>query len=720
MTDRPALHALAEACGVARAYLGYDGTERVAPDATCEALLHALGIDASSEQLAQAARQALQAEAALRPLPAVHVVRAGSPQLTKVSLRLPEGMRGRLGYTLELTLEEGASHALSGTAEAEGESLLLPMPGATELSFGYHGLRCRLERDGETRELDQTLIVAPSTCLRLEELIGERRAPGAWGHVYSLRSRHSWGIGDLGDLNALVRWAGDAGLELVGINPLHATFCSAGEVNPYYPMSRLYREPLYLDVMAVLERAGVTAQEARALTAALGAAQPSAPPHVDYPRVLEAKRRALEAAYRAFALHHRGKSSELGRAYAAYRSREGEALRVFATFCALRDALSADDPRCSDYRAWPEPLRDPRRPAVAAFAHEHADAVDFHAYLQFELEHQLRACRRAARGCGMSIGLYGDLALGDAPASADVWARPSLYARGVQIGAPPDAYSDRGQNWGLIPFNPLALHADRYRALSALLRQAFRHVGALRIDHVMGLLRQFWVPEGAPASEGAYVRFPFEDLAGVLALESRRAGALVVGEDLGVVPDGLRERMRESAMLRSQVLYFEHESASVLRHPRDYARAAFATVGTHDLPTLAGFFQGRDLLLRRRAGNIESDEALARALAQREQAKAGLLSLLRAEGLLPAQPEDPSIEALTEAVYVLLAGAESRLIGLALDDLTLERDGLNLPAATLPEQPNWSRRSSLSLEQLAVDARIARLVRLVTERARQP
>ncbi|MFI5308806.1 MAG: 4-alpha-glucanotransferase, partial [Polyangiales bacterium] len=423
-------------------------------------------------------------------------------------------------------------------------------------------------------------------------------------------------------------------------------------------------------------------------------------------------------AHAVFAQIHRGKGTQLGRAYAAYRSRQGEPLRHFATFCALREQLCAQDSACADFRVWPASLRDPRSNAVERFATEHMENVDFHAYLQFELEQQLEACANTARSAGMAIGLYGDLAVGDAPFSADVWARPELYARGVSIGAPPDTYSERGQSWGIVPLHPIALRADRYRSMTVLLRQALRHVGALRIDHVMGLARQFWVPEGASAQAGAYVAFPFDDLCGLLALESRRARTLVVGEDLGVVPDGFRERMADNAVLRSQVLYFEREWDGAPRSPRSYARGAFATIGTHDLPPIAGFFGDRDLELRRAAGNIETDEALAHARAERASAKTGLLALLRREGLLPEGSGDPPIEELTRALYLLLASGASRLIGLALDDLMLERDALNLPATALSDQPNWSRRTLLSLEQLRRDVRIAELLRTVTQRAR--
>jgi 4-alpha-glucanotransferase len=714
MSLRQEMHTLARRLGVARGYTGYDGRERSVADATLEALLAAMGLDASTEARASEALHEL-ARAELAPgLARVRVARTGAPDLGRVRLRLPEGARGNVRYALELVLEEGQRHTLAGELHAEHESVDLRLPGGAELSFGYHTLHCTLEHAGASSQFTQDLIVAPADCVRVSQLIGERRAVGMWAHLYSLHSARSAGIGDLSDCGRLLRWAADQGLELLGINPLHAVDDASGDSSPYYPLSRLYREPVYIDVDVMLARTGAGAAPNAVERAALNTG-----PDVDYPAVRSHKRIAFELAHRTFADKHRGRRTELGRAYADYRAFQGEPLRHFATFCALREHLRARDPAWADFRAWPSPFQDPRSHEVERFAFEHADEVDFHAYLQFELEQQLQACARAARDCGMSVGLYGDLAVGDAAFSADVWARPELYARRVSIGAPPDAYSERGQSWGIVPFNPLALRADRYREASALFRQAVRHVGALRIDHVMGLARQFWVPDGATAEAGAYVAFPFDDLCGILALESRRARTLVIGEDLGVVPDGFRERMAQNAMLRSQVLYFERDHAGTPRSPRSYARAALATIGTHDLPPIAGFFEGRDLVLRRAGGNIESDDALARARSERTDATVKLIARLRSEGLLPEDGVAPPLEELVRALCLLLASAESRLVGLALDDLTLERDALNLPATVLAERPNWSRRSRLSLEQLVKDARIAEMLRAVIGRARQ-
>jgi 4-alpha-glucanotransferase len=561
-------------------------------------------------------------------------------------------------------------------------------------------------------DANATVEAGDSGCLRPEELLGERKAFGVWTHVYTLRSEASWGLGDCRDLTQLVEWAGRLGLDFVGINPLHATDNGAPEVSPYFPLSRLYGNPIYLHVDTMLARAGASETRARlddrAVVAerhALGAA-----PRVDYARTWALKLPHLEAAHRSFASTHRDQGTGLGRAYAGYLREQGSTLEDFAVFSALREWLLGQDRAFADATRWPAQYRDRKSSAVAAFATERAERVDLHRYLQFELTEQLASCQAAARSAGMAIGLYGDLAVGDAPGSAEVWARPELYARTVSLGAPPDPFSSTGQSWGLLPVRPLAMQRDGYRHYQALLRQAFRNVGALRIDHVMGLERQFWVPSGATARDGAYVRFPLQDLLGVVTRESRGARALVIGEDLGLVPDGFRERMAERGLLRSQVLYFERDWAGEALPPDAYARGALVTTGTHDLAPLLGFLQARDLELLDRIGRFDDPAARERAFADRTRFRASLLGLFHRHGLLSDQPDLSPVD-LVRAAYRLLARTPAQLVGIALDDLCLEEEALNVPAVSVPGAPNWSRRSRLRLEELDRDEDIARLVR---------
>ena len=711
MSDLPALSALCAHAGVETSYVAYDGQQRLVPVDTQRALLAALGCDGASEARARDTLAALQSAESASPLAPVGVLTAGAPGHPRVEVQLPVHDGAELRYSLQLQLEDGRSYRGEGHAHASPR-LTLPLPERAELPLGYHRLHCELHLHGQTVQAEQSLIVTPGRCLGVSELIGDRRALGLWTHLYSLRAEHGWGIGDFRDLRALLSWAGGHGLELVGINPLHATDPGAPEVNPYFPLSRLFRSPLYLDVEAVVAAVGSSAGAALIQSAELQSqrAELQQRPRIDYLAVHALKRRVLLAAHDDFARNEGLRQSPLGRAFAAFRAHEGPALDDFARFCTVRERLLSEDPACADFRNWPADLRDPRSASVADFAASVPGALDFHAFLQFQLELQLNECRQQAQRAGMAIGMYGDLALGDAPSSADIWAAPERYGQGASVGAPPDPYSDSGQGWGLVPLHPLRIRAEGYRGFVALVRRAFRQMGMLRMDHVMGLSRQFWVPDGARAIDGGYVRFPQDDLLGILALESRRAHALVVGEDLGVVPSGLREEMAARNVLRSQVLYFERDHQGAFVPPRHYAAGAFVSLGTHDLPTLSGWVEGRDLRVRRAAGNFEGDAELRKAQSERDYAVRQLKYALRATGFLAELPEPPSLEALTAAVHRWLATAQSRLIGLGLDDLTLEPDALNTPATLLAQAPNWSRRNTMTLEALAADPRIAGLL----------
>ncbi|HSJ98501.1 MAG TPA: 4-alpha-glucanotransferase, partial [Myxococcota bacterium] len=325
----------------------------------------------------------------------------------------------------------------------------------------------------------------------------------------------------------------------------------------------------------------------------------------------------------------------------------------------------------------------------------------FRAWLQFELERQLAAAAERGRAAGLAIGVYQDLAVGSASDSADTWMAQGLFARGATVGAPPDDYAPDGQNWGLPPLDPHRLRADGYRHWSRLLRAGFAHAGALRIDHAMGMMRLFWIPEGRPGSEGTYVHARSDEMLGVLALESRRAGALVIAEDLGTVPPEFREELAEWAVLSSAVAYFERDDG-VFRPAAAYPPRALATVQTHDLVPLAGHRDGADLRIRRSVGQIPDDAALAEALAEREREHAALLARLREEGLLPAGAE-PSPAELCVAVHAFLASTPSALVAASLDDLAGEAEPVNVPGVPVDRHRSWSRRMTVSLEALRSD-----------------
>lgn len=689
MTRHSALRALALRSGILASYIDAGQVERPTSDDTRVALLHAMGIAASDERAAQRALDRLDTEQREQVLEPVTVIVGDAPGA--LQMRLPDGAAAE--YTLELTLEDRTVRSSQGTVRGPEATLALPHP----LPLGYHQLRLAVHAAGWTREAAQTVVVAPARCAGADRL--ERaRATGVLANLYTVRSDSNWGCGDLGDLRRLAHWAAAAGAAFVGINPLHALRNRGAEISPYSPVSRLYHNPIYLDVPALPELAEAPEAAALLASADLAAARDAlrAGPLVDYESVMNLKRRVLEPMHRAFARLHRDRPTPRGEAYTRYRQRHGKSLDQFAIFCALDAQMSVAGPHgpVPDWHAWPAALRDPNSGAVAEFARANAEAVDFHRYLQFALDEQL-----AAAGEGLAVGIYRDLAVGSAPNGSDTWAWPALFARDATVGAPPDAFAGDGQDWGFPPVVPQALRADRYHYWTRLLRAGFAHGGALRLDHVLGLFRLFWVPAGASPAHGAYIRYPADDLLAIVALESHRHNAVVVGENLGTVPPEVGPAMERWGLLGSAVTYFERDADGGFLAPERYPARALVTAGTHDHVPLAGFWSGRDLEIRRAIGVLADDAALDRARAERASDRRALVARLTTEGLLPAGPA-PDAAAIVRGVHALLARTPTRMAGAALDDLALETDPVNIPGTTEARYPNWRRKMHRSLDDL--------------------
>jgi 4-alpha-glucanotransferase len=699
--------ALAAALGVLPEYHDVGGRLHRLPDATRDRVLAAFGVRAAGDAEARETLDALHAEQAARALAPTCVAVAGAPgaPLTVVARAAADA---EVEYALWWRGEgEGAERlAAEGRARADAAGQLTLTADGLAPPLGYHDLRLALRDPSGARESAQRLIVVPPRCASPEDVLGGERVAGLTANLYTVRSARNWGVGDLTDLRALVRFAADAGAAFVGVNPLHALRNADGDVSPYSPVSRLFRNVLYVDVEAVPELAD--SDEARALLAspalrdALGRLR--AATHVDYAGVMARKRPVLEALHRAFRARPAGDARRA--AYEGWAARQGAALERFATFQALDEHF-----RSQGYGWWPEwpaDVRDPRAPGVAAFRAEHAERVDFHRWCQFELERQLAGVAAEARALGLPVGLYEDLAIGASPAGSDVWSEPDLFLRDVSVGAPPDPLGPEGQNWGLPAVDPRRLRARGYDFWAALVRNALRHAGALRIDHVLGLFRQFWIPEGMSGAEGAYVRFPAHDLLGVLALESVRANALVVGEDLGTVPEEVPPALAKWGVLSSKVLVFEREHDGAFRAPRQYPRMALATANTHDLAPLAGYWEARDVARRREVGLLRGDEEVERALHERARDRAALLQLLVDEALLPPAVLDGDPAAVDEArvraaVHALLRRTPSWLVGLSLDDLVGEAEPVNVPGVGTDRFPAWQRRLRVPVEALADD-----------------
>lgn len=537
-----------------------------------------------------------------------------------------------------------------------------------------------------------------------------------WGiavQLYALRSAHNWGIGDFTDLAALLRGAAVLGAAAIGINPLHALFPGRPDhASPYSPSSRHFFNPLYLDVEAIEDFAACDEARARVagriFQAKLRAARKAA--HVDYAAVAALKWPVLRMLYRSFrnrCLAPRGHPR--AEAFRTFQREQGQALRRFAIFHALAETQGRDD-----WRSWPEPLQDPASKAVTAFAKEHNEAVEFHEYLQWQAALQLEIIDAAARDARMSIGLYADLAVGANPAGAEVWSAQRAFVRGVSLGAPPDPLNLSGQDWGLPPPDPITLADSDGQMMADLLDANMCHTGALRIDHILGLMRLYWIPAGAPPGEGAYVRYPWRTLLDVVARESRRHRCLVVGEDLGTVPAGLRSAMRRAGILSYRLLCFEERDG---RFPaaRDYPAPALVAFGTHDLPPLPMWWAGEDIALRERLGLWPNRRRRDEEVRQRKQARHALFEVLRQENLIDGYRTPKA--APVEAAYTYLARTRCKLLMVSFEDVLDQHVQVNVPGTT-DEHPNWRARLPYSIDEALGHPRMRRIAAMLDESGR--
>jgi 4-alpha-glucanotransferase len=701
---RPALHALAEKLGIQASYVDQTGEAlRVTSDETREALLSAMGFDVATEERAAAALRALRVAERRQLIEPVRVVRQRDRRaLSRVAVRVPTTRAESVEWTLTLRTEDGMETRWTGTTHGgRAHRLRIELPVVPPL--GYHDLTIELDAGRRVRAATQRLIVVPAQCVAPEVRLQGRRGFGITANLYTVRSGKNWGVGDLGDLATIAEWLAHQGGAFVGVNPLHALRNEGYDVSPYSPISRLFRNPIYLRVESIPEFAHD--EQARALVASAelqeALAELRGADMVDYGRVTALRAPVLESLHRAFVAREVGRGSVRARAYGLFVEREDPHLTQFATFMAISEREGPDA------RQWPEELRDARGAAVARLGRELAERVDYHRWLQFEIDRQLGRASLDAASEGLMLGLYQDLAVGSAPSGADVWANPELFVQGATVGAPPDMYSDEGQNWGLPAINPHVLRATGYDYWVRLLRAGFRHTGALRIDHALGLFRMFWVPLGQSARHGAYMTSFSEELFGILALESVRHGALVVGEDLGTVPPEVPKVLERWGVLGSTVLVFERDFfTGRFRPASEYRRMTLATVNTHDLPPLVGWMEGRDIMLRAELGDLANPAQAAAMRDGRWHDRVALVESLIEAGLLPESArENVTSDELIAAVHSFIRRTPSALVGLSLDDLAHEQAPVNIPGIWQDKYPSWSRRMREPLEVLLSEQR---------------
>jgi 4-alpha-glucanotransferase len=692
-----ALEQLAAYTGILPSYVGFDGKPKDTPDETKRALLAVMGLRADTAQAARDQLAALQDEDLTAPLDPVLVCHHGKPN--KLAVRAPR-RGGAVRWRVDIRSERGRIASREGLYDGGGP-LEIDLP---NFGTGYYDVRIRMTSRRAEAEATQLLIVAPERCVAPRDLLGDRKAIGVYANLYSVRSDRNWGVGDVGDLETLTRWVASLGGSFVGLNPLHALLNRGGDISPYGPVTRLWRNPIYIDVDRVPELIiGRSADRLRKpeIEAALSPLRQSS--RVQYQQAWAMKSLALDRLFTAFLdLRSRHATHPRVAAFNEFVARGGRWLDDYATWMAIAESRNE-----WTWKMWPGELQDRESQAVQRFAAEHSRRVEFFKWAQFELDRQLGEVADACRSNGMEIGLYQDLAVGSSGTGSDAWAQRGLFREGATIGAPPDPYSDFGQNWGLPPVDPRALRHDRYRYFIQLVRAGFRHAGALRMDHVMGLFRLFWIPQGATGRDGAYVRYPSDDLLGILALESQRHKALVVGEDLGVVPPEVPPAMEKWGLLSSRVLYFEREDGGGFKPQSAYPEMALASVNTHDMPTIAGFWAGRDIELRRSLGLVAESDC-AGAAAQRDHEKRKLLDRLREDAALPLH-EHPSLDGagvatVKKGLHDFLCSSGSALVALSLDDLGDELEPINVPGVAMDQYPCWSRKMHRTIPEIAATA----------------
>ncbi|GAA3832063.1 4-alpha-glucanotransferase [Streptomyces chiangmaiensis] len=677
--DGTPLARLAALHGVATSYRPSPDRTVAASDTAVTAALAALGVDAGTPDAVRHALAARESELRDRLLPPTVVCWGGRPPAALASL--PDGSR------IRIETEQGETRA-----------------SAEQLPPGVHALHVTAP-DGRTARAH--LVAAPA---RLP--LPPARSYGLLVQLYSLLSQRSWGMGDLGDLAELTAWAGRAlGAGFVQVNPLHAAVPGAPtDPSPYRPSSRRFPDPVHLRVEDVPEFPHVEDQtRLRTLLERAARLRESVVDKgelIDRDAVWELKREALEL------VHAVPLGPGRRAAYADFLAQEGEVLEDYATWCALAESYG------TDWHGWPPGLRDPRSPETARARAELMDRIDFHSRLAWLTDAQLGTAQRTARDAGMAVGLIHDLAVGVHPGGADAWAQQEYLAAGMSVGAPPDAFNARGQDWGLPPWRPDRLAASGYAPFRRLLRALLRHAGALRIDHVMGLFRLWWVPQGQPPTEGTYVRYDAEAMLAVLVLEASRAGSLVIGEDLGTVEPGVRETLHERGVLGTSVLWFERdwEGTGQPLPPERWRADCLATATTHDLPSTAARLTGEHVELRDRLGLLTRPLDQERAAAATDTGE--WLALLSRLGLLKGASGGVSVvseEREIQAVHRFLLRTPARLIGVWLPDAVGDRRPQNLPG-TWDEYPNWrlpiadAEGQPVTLEDLAASPRLHALV----------
>lgn len=719
MNQDNALKQVAEMAKIADRYVSAWGSEAQVEDDTIRHLLASLGYDTSSDEALLQSAEKKHKKDVVDPVLVVHQSAAIEvPLYLGVSARESE-FDWRLQTEQGEVLEGYLQSQIVRDERAEGGPLVFALP--NDLPLGYHTLL--IARKRRKAPYQMTLIVTPQACYKQPALAQGKKLWGPSIQLYTLRTQHNWGMGDFGDLKQLVADIASRGGDFVGLNPIHALFPANPEgASPYSPSSRRWLNILYIDVSSVPEFAlSAEAQQKVGSPEFQLRLQKVRDAHwVNYSEVAELKMSVLPLLFAEFKKRHLDKHSDRAHAFLNFVEQGGESLLHQAAFDALHAELHAEDASVWGWPVFPDKYRRFDSAAVQKFIDEQKDQVHLYMYLQWIADAQIHEAQSLAEEKGMAVGLYRDLAVGVADSGSETWADQGNLLQDVSIGAPPDVLGPLGQNWGLPPLNPQVLQATAYDAYIKLLRANMKHCGALRIDHVLGLLRLWWIPKGENATKGAYIYYPVKDMLAILALESHRHQCSVIGEDLGTVPDEIVELLRDAGVHSYKVFFFEtsKEDGGYVS-PAHYAEQSMAALCTHDMPTLRGFWHCDDLKMGREIGLYPDEEQLQGLFDDRLKSKQGILDSVAWHGYLPAgvgrdATQVPMDSYLSEALQLHVAAGSSALLSVQLEDWLEMDKPVNIPG-TVNEYPNWRRKLSMNLDEIFAREEVNRIAARLTE-----
>lgn len=701
---------LAKLVGFHTTYVNSFGEQVYAKDEARQSLLSAMGYDLSCDEKISTSITELEQASWRNMLPPSHIAKLEDAQhLITISL----ANKGFTELSYKICLESGETVtntiAVSNLAMIDSATLnqlsfhkyTLKLP---KLEQGYHQLSIEY---GDYRA-SCPLIYAPQKCYSPQEASNEKM----WGYaaqLYALTSENNLGMGDFGDLATLVKKSAKQKASAIGLNPLHPLYQNnPAHRSPYSPTSRCFLNTLYIDLKQVPNfdecHAAQTRFNSDDIQAKISQAKQST--LIDYNAVAEVKFEILALLYTDFIQENNSHLTE----FEAFKTSRGEDLLQLATFEALYEHFRKLDPNNYGWTKWPSAFQSPNSAEVKEFKQQNHDRINYFCFVQWLAHRQLKAIANHAKDLGMPIGLYLDLAVGCDGSGVDVWSDKDVYVAGAAVGAPPDAMNTLGQDWGLTPINPVALQKQGYQPLVKALRSNMQYAGALRIDHILGLMRQYWVAPGMKADEGVFITFPLEDILRIIALESRRNHCVVIGEDLGTVPDGFSDIMANAGLLSYKVLFFERWESGFFMRPEHYPAQSMVTVSTHDLPTLAGWWTGKDLEWRQKL-NLYPNEAMGQhERNSRVEDRQLLLAALKDLNVidLTKTPQHAPAEMnreLTLSVQKYMAHAPSHIQLIPLEDALEIVEQVNIPG-TIDEHPNWLQKLPVTMEAFEHEASI--------------